>query len=84
MLSVQQIQPGHAIYESIKKQVLAEEAAREEAEQEEVYESIDRFIDDMHQRRLANQAIVEKYGRPTDGAEAEEDADDAGTAAAEA
>ena len=55
---VQQIRPGHTIYESIKKEVLAAETARLDAEEEEVLDSIDAFIDEMRQRRLDNARLV--------------------------
>ena len=51
---VQRIQPGHPVYESIKKEVLAEVAAREDDEEEEVLESLDKLFDEMRERRAAN------------------------------
>lgn len=55
---VQQVTPGHPIYESIRKEVLAQEAAREEAEEEEVLASIDAMLEGMRDRRLANARLL--------------------------
>lgn len=51
---VQQIRPGHAIYESIRREVLAEAAAHDGADEAEVLASIDALFDSF--RREAAQA----------------------------
>jgi hypothetical protein len=48
------LKPGGALYEEIKRQVLDEEYGDEQ----EVFDSIDKFIDDMRVRRAANAAIL--------------------------
>ncbi len=65
---VQNIQPGHPVYEAIKQEVLEAEAARERDEKEEVIASVDKFIEGMRQRRLANARLLA-------GEEAEEEQD---------
>ncbi len=55
---VQRIQPGHPVYESIKKEVLEEQDRRDFEDEEEVYAGIDRFIDEMNERRVANARFV--------------------------
>lgn len=66
---VQHVKPGHPIYESIRKEVLAEENARLDAEEEEVLESIDKFIEDMRERRIANARIFQEEKLEDDHAE---------------
>src|SRR5690606_24645165 len=51
----QELKPGHPVYERIKQEVLDEEYGDED----EVFESIDKFIDGMRQRRLKNDEILE-------------------------
>ena len=53
------LKPGHPAYERIRKEVLAED----EADEQEVLDSIDRFIDDMRVRRAANAALLLEDGR---------------------
>ena len=48
------LRPGHPLYDRIKREVLAEDDESEE----EVLESLDRFIEDMRERRVANAAIL--------------------------
>lgn len=50
------VKPGHPLYERIKAEVLQEEYGDEA----EVFDSIDRFIDDMRERRAANTALLEE------------------------
>lgn len=76
---LQRVQPGHPVYESIRKEVLAEQARQEADEEEEVLASIDRFIDDMRERRLANAELVAMYARPDGDAGDAVDAGGAGT-----
>ena len=53
------LRPGTALYEQVRAAVLAEIAAGEESE-EELLASIDRFIDDMKQRRDANTRLLDE------------------------
>jgi hypothetical protein len=48
------IGPGHPLYEKLKAQILAEDLDDEA----EVLESIDRFLEDMRERRAANEAVL--------------------------
>jgi hypothetical protein len=50
----EELKPGHPVYERIKAEAIAEY----EGDDEEVYASIDKFIDDMVVRRAANEAII--------------------------
>ncbi|HEU4821648.1 MAG TPA: hypothetical protein VFS87_10905 [Qipengyuania sp.] len=79
---VQRIQPGHPVYESIRKQVLAEEADREAAEYEDDLASIDAFIDTMAERRRANAHLLGGSTLSADQAEFVEAAGDSGCAPA--
>jgi hypothetical protein len=47
------LRPGHPLYERIKAEVLAEA----DGDEAEVLESIDRFLEDMRERRLANEKL---------------------------
>jgi hypothetical protein len=73
---VHNLKPGHPIYESIRAEVLAEQAAGEPSEQE-VFDSIDAFIDDMKVRRAANAKILAEgdWGVDAGAGEEEEDAE---------
>ena len=51
--------PGDPLYERIKQQVLDAEYGDEQ----EVLDSIDRWLEDMRQRRLANEAIFAESPR---------------------
>jgi len=51
---VHNLKPGHPIYESIRAEVLAEE----QEDEQEVFDRIDAFIDDMRVRRAANAQIL--------------------------
>lgn len=55
----QELKPGHPVYERIKQEVLDEEYGDEA----EVFESIDKFIDGMRQRRLKNDEILEDMNK---------------------
>ena len=49
-----QLKPGNPLYEKLKREVFAEE----EEDEQEVLESIDKFIDDIRERRAANDKIL--------------------------
>ena len=49
-----ELKPGHPVFERIKAEVIAEY----EGDDAEVFASIDKFIDDMVERRAANEAIL--------------------------
>ena len=51
------LKPGHPAYERIRKEVLAED----EADEQEVLDSIDRFIDDMRVRRAENAKVLAEF-----------------------
>nr|WP_166175129.1 hypothetical protein [Altererythrobacter segetis] len=51
------LKPGHPVYERIAAEAVARYRAEEEESEEEVLESIDRFLEGMRQRRLANEAL---------------------------
>lgn len=48
------LKPGHPLYEKIKQEVLDEYKGNEQ----EVFDSIDKFIDDMRERCAANEKIL--------------------------
>lgn len=48
------LRPGHPVYERLKAEWLLEEAGDEQA----VFDSIDRMIDQMRERSLANEAVL--------------------------
>ena len=50
----QALKPGHPLYEKIKQEVIDEY----DGDEAEVRESIDRFLEDMRDRRLANEKIL--------------------------
>jgi hypothetical protein len=52
------IRPGHPLYERIAAEAVARYRAEEEESEQEVLESIDHFLEDMRQRRLANAEIL--------------------------
>lgn len=66
------LKPGEALYETIKAEVIAEY----EGDEEEVRESIDRFLEDMRERRLANEKILAENALLRGEVEAEEDGAD--------
>ena len=51
------IGPGHPLYEKLKAEILKEDYEDEQ----EVLDSIDRFIDDMRTRRAANAAVLAEF-----------------------
>jgi hypothetical protein len=51
------IGPGHPLYEKLKAEILAEDYEDEQ----EVLDSIDKFLDDMRERRLANEAVLAEF-----------------------
>jgi hypothetical protein len=53
----QDLKPGHPAYERIRKEVLAEDAQSEE----ETRASIVRFLEDMRERRLANEKVLADF-----------------------
>lgn len=53
-VTAEALRPGHPLYEKIKQEVLDEEYGDEQ----EVFDSIDKFIDDMCVRRAANEKIL--------------------------
>ena len=55
-----ELKPGHPVYERIKAEVIAEY----EGDDAEVFASIDKFIDDMVERRAANEAILRETPEP--------------------
>ena len=55
---VHNLKPGHPVYESIRAEVLAQLAAEEQEDEQEVFDRIDAFIDDMKVRRAANAKIL--------------------------
>lgn len=60
------LKPGHPLYEKIKKEVLDEY----EGDEQEVFDSIDKFLDDMRERRLANEKILVEDAPDEEAAEA--------------
>ena len=60
-----QLKPGHPLYEKIKAEVLAEY----EGDEQEVFDSIDRFIDDMRVRRVENEQILAEASDDEGGAD---------------
>ena len=50
----QALKPGHPLYEKIRQEVIDEY----DGDEAEVRESIDRFLEDMRDRRLANEKIL--------------------------
>ena len=56
------LRPGHPLYERIRREVLVDSEEDDEA----LLESIDRFIDDMRERRLENTAILAEFERAED------------------
>jgi len=64
-----QLKPGHPLYEKIKKEVLDEYESDDAEVDAEVFASIDKFIDDMRVRRLANGQILVETGGAEDGKE---------------
>ncbi len=50
----EQLKPGHPLYEKIKAEVIAEG----EEDEQEVRESIDRFLEGLRERRLAKEALL--------------------------
>lgn len=60
------LRPGHPLYEKIKREVLDEYGGDEQ----EVFDSIDKLIDDMRERREANEKLLAEL----DAADAAEDA----------
>ena len=67
------LRPGNAIYEKIAAEAVERHLAAEPSE-EEVFESIDRFIDNMRVRRAANTKVLAEF----DAEDAEEDGEDGG------
>ncbi|MCP5397203.1 MAG: hypothetical protein H6918_10825 [Sphingomonadaceae bacterium] len=55
---IQRLKPGHPVYDSIAREVIAAYQAQEAEDEQAVLESIDAFIEDMRQRRIANEAIL--------------------------
>ena len=55
---IQRLKPGHPVYDSIAREAIAAYRAEEEEDEQAVLESIDAFIEDMRQRRFANEAIL--------------------------
>jgi hypothetical protein len=73
------LRPGHPLYERIRREVLVDDNEDEQA----VLDSIDRFLEDMRERRQANDAILAEIARSDDaeGDEATEcGSEDAGSA----
>ena len=60
------IGPGHPLYERLRAQILAED----HEDEQEVLDSIDAFIEDMRQRRLANAAVIEQLQAEEEDGEA--------------
>ena len=61
------LKPGHPAYERIRKEVLAEDAESEE----DSLASLDRFLEDMRERRLANEKVLAEWYAEDEAGEAE-------------
>lgn len=57
---VQRLKPGHPVYESIKKEVLAECRQQEYADEEEIYRSIEAKIELMRAREQATREMFDE------------------------
>ena len=72
------LKPGHPVYDRLH----AEWAVQDQQSQQEVFDSIDRMIDDMRNRSLANTALIESWDEEDrddwDDEDDEEDAEEAG------
>lgn len=59
---VHQIKPGHPVYESIRKEVLEEQARIAMENEDEILASIDRKLETMRQRDLAAKKLLAEDG----------------------
>jgi hypothetical protein len=67
------LKPGHPVYERIAAEaVAAYRAGPEQEDEEEVLNSIDRFLEGMRQRRLANEALFAEQAAEEEAREAAE------------
>lgn len=57
---VQRLKPGHPVYESIRKEVLAEYRQQEYADEEEIYRSIEAKIELMRAREQATREMFDE------------------------
>jgi hypothetical protein len=64
-----ELRPGHPLYEKIKAEVIAEY----EGDEEEVRASIDRFLEGMRERRLANEKILAEIDEEEEAGEGPDD-----------
>lgn len=67
------LKPGHPLYERIAAEAVARYRAEQEEEEseEEMLESLDRFLEDMRERRLANEKILAEENGPDDDGDEE-------------
>jgi hypothetical protein len=65
------LRPGHPLYERIKQEVLDEH----EGDEEEVRASLDKFLDGLRERRLANEKLLAELDAADEAAEAGNDLD---------
>lgn len=70
----QQLQPGHPVYESIRKEVLAAHAKKYYEDEDEILDSIDAKLELMRQRDLAARELLGDNYRSGDEAEPAPDA----------
>ena len=65
------LRPGHPLYDRIAAEAVARYKNEDEAADEQaIFESIDQFLEDMRQRRLANERIMREGEEPEEnGAE---------------
>ena len=66
---VQQLKPGDPLYEKIRQEVIDEY----EGDEQEVFDSIDKLIDDMVVRRDANEQILAEWKAEDAAADAPEE-----------
>ena len=59
------LRPGQPLYQRIRREVLAEEARDPRA----TYDSIDRLIDEMRERRQANEEVLAEFDRRDEAAD---------------
>ncbi|WP_435417211.1 hypothetical protein WAB17_09995 [Parerythrobacter aurantius] len=52
------LKPGHPVYDAIAREAVAAWEREQEQGEDEVLASLDAFIEDMRQRRLANEALL--------------------------
>ena len=66
---LQNLKPGHPVYDGIAREAVAAWERAQEQDEAEVLASLDAFIEDMRQRRLANEALLAEV--PSGGEESD-------------